>query len=318
MSFRQRNLVADIANSARFTDPNLTNPWGIVVDEDYADDGALWVTVTETSLLNVYSKTGELLNSISLAGTPAPTGLAKIPNPNVGGPRLIFVTENGVIGTYNPALQIPITAVYTNAAAVYKGVAIHGNRIYAADFAGLKVDVFNLNTFALVDSTNLQDPALQAAGYGPFNVYSDGETLYIAYALRGDDNDDVAGAGNGYINAWFRGNLIRLANRGVLNAPWGMLRWENSLLVGNFGNGIIHAFTLRECRTDPCDPCSVRILTAEYCEPLRTACGGTIVIDGLWGLAVGEDNRGLVIYFAAGVQDEEHGLVGSLVPVRAR
>jgi len=64
-------------------------------------------------------------------------------------------------------------------------------------------------------------------------------------------HDDVPGPGNGFVDVFdLDGNLIkRLISNGALNSPWGLALapsnfgdLSNSLLVGNFGDGVINAF----------------------------------------------------------------------------
>jgi uncharacterized protein (TIGR03118 family) len=67
------------------------------------------------------------------------------------------------------------------------------------------------------------------------------------------------------------------------------------LLVGNFGDGHIHAFDLSSCDA--------------------TGCSGAIIaIDGLWAIDFGKGNdmtgEDDDLYFTAGPNDEENGLFG--------
>ena len=101
--------------------------------------------------------------------------------------------------------------------------------------------------------------------------------------------------------------LQRLIKGNHLNAPWGLALapanfgpFSNALIVGNFGNGHLQAF----------DPDNGRFL-----GELDDASGKPIVIDGLWGIIVGNGGSGgdrNALYFAAGPEDETHGLFGSL------
>src|SRR4029077_5656684 len=75
------------------------------------------------------------------------------------------------------------------------------------------------------------------------------------------------------------------------------------LLVGNFGNGLIHAF-------DATTGSQLGRLTDPDGEPIR--------IDGLWALKVGNGGAGgaaNTVYFTAGPFGESHGLFGSLATV---
>jgi uncharacterized protein (TIGR03118 family) len=155
------------------------------------------------------------------------------------------------------------------------------------------------------------DPNLPA-GYAPFGIQTLAGSVYVAYALQDEEGEEeVAGPGLGIVDKYdLAGRLLaRVATGGALNAPWGLAlapagfgRFSGKLLVGNFGNGRINVF----------DPVSF--------EPkghLKGTDGKAIVIDGLWGIAFGNGaNAGPAtsLFFAAGPDDEEHGLFGRLDP----
>ena len=47
------------------------------------------------------------------------------------------------------------------------------------------------------------------AGFAPFNVQNLGGTLFVTYAVVGDDGDDEPGLGNGLVDAFdLQGNLL--------------------------------------------------------------------------------------------------------------
>ena len=122
--------------------------------------------------------------------------------------------------------------------------------------------------------------------------------------------EEVTGPGLGYVDAYTpNGRLLRrVASRGALNAPWGLAlapdgfgRFSNALLVGNFGDGRINGY---------------RPLMGPPLGALR-GMGGPLMIDGLWGIAFGNGfaNQPVnTLFFAAGPDDEEHGLYGRIDP----
>ena len=57
-SFRQKNLISDIAGVARITDPNLVNPWGMAA----GPTTPLWVSDNGTDVSTLY--TGGVRGSI--------------------------------------------------------------------------------------------------------------------------------------------------------------------------------------------------------------------------------------------------------------
>src|SRR5437870_5095477 len=154
----------------------------------------------------------------------------------------------------------------------------------------------------------------------PTGVVFNGGTIYVTYALQdADKHDDVPGEGHGFVDAFDTGgNLIRrVASKGELNSPWGLAlappdfgSFGNDLLVGNFGNGRVHAF----------DPGSLEGNGEfQHRGPLHSAGGPPIAIDGLWALGFGKGaaNNGPTntLFFTAGPVGEQHGLFGTLVGV---
>jgi uncharacterized protein (TIGR03118 family) len=83
-------------------------------------------------------------------------------------------------------------------------------------------------------------------------------------------------------------------------APADFGLFSNALLMGNFGDRRINAF-------DPSTGALLGQLNGVNDQP--------IVIDGLWGLTLGDGALGAdanKLYFTAGIADEAHGLFGSL------
>jgi uncharacterized protein (TIGR03118 family) len=155
------------------------------------------------------------------------------------------------------------------------------------------------------------DPQLPA-GYAPFGIQTLAGRVFVAYALQDEAaEDEVAGPGLGFVDMYdlAGGFLARVASHGALDAPWGMAlapagfgRFSGKLLVGNFGNGRINVF----------DP-----VTFEPKGHLKGTDGKAIVIDRLWGIAFGNNGTAgpaNTLFFAAGPDDEEHGLFGRLDP----
>ena len=157
-AFRQINLVSDIAGVARITDRNLVNPWGLAA----GPNTPLWVADNGSDASTLYS--GGVRGSIPVMAPlvvaipgGAPTGA--VFNPTSGfvvkagtasaPARFIFDSEAGLITAWSPTVP-PTTTAQTEATtpgAIYKGLAIaqtpQGTRLYATDFHGAKIDVFD-------------------------------------------------------------------------------------------------------------------------------------------------------------------------------
>ena len=304
------------------SDGNLVNGWGITA----SSTSPWWVANNGTSTSTLYNgNTGAALSLVvTIPGEPTGTVFngstdfqVKVDDTTGLRPaRFLFATTDGHIAGWNGVGTAAVDAVGTTGA-IYLGLAIanngSGNFLYAANFADARVDVFN-GTFDPPSpplSGSFTDPGLPA-GYAPFGIQALGGRIYVAYAKQNADGDEeVAGEGFGYVDAFdTNGNFIeRVASAGDLNAPWGLAlapanfgKFSGDLLVGNFGDGRIHAFT-------PTDT------GWEEHGPLKGTDHRPISIDGLWGIGFGNGaNAGpsTTLFFAAGPEDETEGLFGSI------
>lgn len=321
--YKQANLISDINGVARLTDPNLVNPWGMAA----GDNTPLWVADNNANVSTLY--TGGVHGSIpkinplvvTIPGG-APTGIVFNPTDgfvvhagNTSAPaKFIFDSENGQIAAWSPMVP-PITQAqseFTSATAVYKGLAIASNSkgtfIYAANFHDATIDVFDKNFKPVTLSGSFTDPNIPT-GFAQFDIQKLGDKLYVTYALqKPDKHDDMAGPGNGFVDVYdTTGHLLRrLISHGDLNSPWGLAlapddfgAFSGDLLVGNFGDGAIHAY----------DP-----NTGALQGQLMNQDGNPIVIDDLWALRFGNGITGTrnSLLFTAGIADEMHGLFGEI------
>lgn len=327
-TFKVKNLVSDGFVPAAHIDPSLINPWGI----SYGPTGPFWVSDNNSGVSTLYTTSGAKLgltvNVPSPTGAPGGTPTGQVFNGGggfnvssggkTGSSVFLFATEDGTISGWAPSVNftqafvgVDRSTIGLNGGAVYKGLAIGSvggaSVIYAANFRSGNVEMFDSNFNLLSTFT---DPSV-AAGYAPFNVQNLAGKLYVTYALQnGSKHDDVAGAGNGYVDAFnldgtFNHRIVSLG--GQTNSPWGLdiapagfRSFAGDLLVGNFGDGTISAF----------DP-----LTGAYKGRLSGPGGAPIVEGDLWGLINGNGAAGgdpNSVYFTAGLSGEAHGLFGSI------
>ena len=332
--YKQRNLISDDTTliPAEHRDGLLLNAWGLAASAT----SPWWIANNGSDSSILFNVTTGAIQSLVVAiPDGAPTGL--VFNNSGGGfvvtsgassaPAVfIFSSEAGVISGWNPNVPPPAPSTQaqvgaTVADAIYKGLAIAGTgadaRLYATNFHAGTVDIFD-NAYTLLALPGaFVDPNLPV-GYAPFGIQNINGTLYVTYALQDDDaEDDVAGPGNGFVDAFdTAGKLLRrVASRGSLNSPWGLAlapadfgAFSNKLLVGNFGDGRINAYDLSE---------STSTGEAVAVGPLHSAKGPPIEIEGLWALQFG-NGAGAgpknTLFFTSGPFDEAHGLFGSLEP----
>jgi uncharacterized protein (TIGR03118 family) len=330
--YLQHNLVADTATAgADHVDANLVNPWGICA----SSGSPLWISDNGTGLSTLYTSNGTPnattkpvvpATGASAAAPGSPTGCVYngtataffVPNTTTGKTaNFLFATENGSLSGWssgvNPAQAI-VMVDNSATGAVYKGLAIATPtggtpQLYATNFNAGKVEIYD-QTWKPVTLTNaFADPAIPA-GYAPFNIQTLAGKLYVTYAKQdAAKRDDVAGAGNGYVDVYdLSGNLLtHLISAGNLNAPWGVALapagfgdYAGDLLVANFGDGAINVYNPT---------------TGAFIATLQDTTGKMIHISGLWALQNGNGGSGgdaNAVYFTAGTGGEQHGLLGSL------
>ncbi|NDE89762.1 MAG: TIGR03118 family protein [Alphaproteobacteria bacterium] len=335
-------------------DPHVVNPWGLAIRPAGAG-GHFWVSNTGTGTVSLYvgdTKEKALYQDevpfITIAAPKnskekqsEPTGQVFNGNDNeftitqeglTGPAKFMFATKGGTIsawtekknedGTFIRPKTSLLMVDNSKKGTAYKGLALskkpENNYLYAADFVGKKIDVFDnsfkpakLGTNAFVVPNNAIP-----AGYGPFNIKEVGGALYVAYAKlepkAKEAGKEVKGEGLGYVAEFdFDGTFKRLLDGGKsFNAPWGVTlapadfgKYSGAILVGNFGDGRIIAFDKQ---------------SGKQLGLLSTPTGEPIEIDGLWGMLfgngvhLGQSNH---LYFSAGPDDEKNGVFGKLVPV---
>jgi len=330
-AYQQTDLVSDISGMAAVTDPNLANPWGM----SFPPMGPMWVSDNAMGVATLYDGSGQpfpLASPLVVTIPPpsilppttmaAPTGNVFNPTTDFGGDRFLFATEDGTIsgwsGGTSAVLRVDNTIdPTTNTGPVYKGLALASsggnNFLYAANFRDARIDVFDKNfTKQSTASFPFSDPGIPG-GFAPFDIRSLNGQLYVTYAKQNDvKHDDVKGVGNGFVDIFTTSGVLvkRLITMGPLNSPWGLAiapgdfgLLSNDLLVGDFGDGLIHAF----------DP-----NTGAFLGTLDDAQGNPIAIDGLWGLNFGNGFTAgptNTLFFTAGINDEKDGLFGTLTTV---
>jgi uncharacterized protein (TIGR03118 family) len=344
----QTNLVSDLPGVAAVTDPNLVNAWGI----SESGTSPFWISDNNAGVSTLYQVPGAnnapvttvpLVVNIptpvdTTGGTPTGTvfnfasgnGAFKVTGPNKNGvsttaaAMFLFVTEDGTILGWNPAIDptgkfagpggVSAQAViakdnsgnnFTNpdpakqTGAVYKGQAIATSTtpiiprdrnstalLYASNFRAGTIEAYdaNFNKVTALPRGAFTDRDLPR-GYAPFNVQVLNGKLYVTYAKQDAfKHDDAAGPHRGFVDVYNLDGAPGLPGGKVRLISRGPLNSPWGLAIAPLGQ-------------------------------LRDPDGEPIVIDGLWALKVGNGGAGgaaNTVYFTAGPFGESHGLFGSL------
>ena len=335
LRLNQVNLASDIPGMAPLTDPDLKNPWGISL----SPTSPLWVSNQGTNSSTLYSLTPGTSTvtknaavRVTMAGSVAgPSGQVNntgtgfvLSNGTSSAPAaFIFATLDGHIEAWSPKVDPLIGSTEDKATvpgAGYTGLAIAstklGDRLFAANFAQGKVDVFD-SSFNLVKLARWQfRDARLPRGYLPFNTQALNGNIFVSYDKADPATGRQAiGAHLGVVDEFSpRGRLIsRIASGGKLNAPWGLAiapgTWGSaagSLLIGNFGDGRINIIASQGHHFAHHITGQVRVRSTGklFAEP------------GLWGLLPGTATTGGTdaLWFTAGINHEQNGLLGVLRP----
>ncbi len=320
--FTQVNLVGDNDEySPARIDPNLVNGWGI----SFPSSGPAWVSAEGTGKSLVLNGDGTPVAISPVTIPPAgqapsshptgqvfnPTSDFKLPNGNAA--RFIFAQAEGGISGWNGGSTAVKMIDDSQEGAAYLGITIANDRgnnfLYVANFAEGEISVYDKN-WAEVEDKPFTDPDIPS-GYSPFNIMAIDGHLYVMYAkVDPEEHEEEKGPGLGYVDIYNPdGSLVkRFISKGQLNAPWGIAKAPASFwgegsstsdvyLVGNFGDGHINAYADN----------------GNYLGQLREH-GNPIEIEGLWGISFAPATSTALnrdwLFFAAGPDDEEHGLFG--------
>jgi uncharacterized protein (TIGR03118 family) len=238
----------------------------------------------------------------------------------------MFVTEDGTIAGWNPTVK-PTDAIQTfppsgkpgSGEAVYKGCTLattkRGTFLYVANFGEDRIDVFDSTFHPVRPRENAFRNFRIPRNYAPFNIQNVGGNLVVTFAKKQRGSEDEShGPGQGFVAVFdTKGRLLLdLQHGSFLNAPWGVVQapadfgvFSHRLLIGNFGDGTIHAF----------NPVSGR-----FEGTLLDGTGAPLMIDGLWAIGFGNNataGSALEMYFTAGPNEERDGLLGKITPAAA-
>lgn len=305
--FKVNALSSDLPGLAKNQDPGLINSWDLI-----KECSSYWISNTGAANVKLLNKCGLTLKTVTVNFSEeiplpdTPTGLTRnlskgfiVDNgSSSASSEWIVVTRSGRIHGYSPLVD-PDNAILTvnnSLDSSYTGVDQHDDLLYAANFGKGTIDVFNFNWDQLAPS--FSDPSLPL-GYSPFNVSIIDDIVYISYAFKSGD-DPVAGAGLGLVNSFtLDGTFISrvIDAGGELNIPYSVVegpkcieKLDKKLIISNVGSGELTVYNL-----------------AGTLESKLTLCNGNSVsVVGIKGLVSGKDK----IYFAAGIESEEHGLFG--------
>jgi uncharacterized protein (TIGR03118 family) len=326
-SYSVQRLVADEAGRAVHRDRTLVNAWGLAA----SSTGPWWTANEAESTSTLYSGEGrKQLLTVKVEG--GPTGVVFYSGKRfpvrAGGrsdpARFIYACEDGMLRAWTPTVptswstKAEVVVDEAAEAAVFRGVALAGGRVYATDFHNGQVDVYDGAWHRIRRPGAFADPAIPE-WYAPFGIQAIGGHVFVTYVFRAPVNGNDAPTG-GYVDEFdLDGRLLaRVGAMGALNAPWGLAlaprgfgRFGGDLLVGNFGDGKINAYRKTEAGW-------------RHHGALRDRHGKPIVVNGLWGIAFGNGATAgprNALFFASGPHDWRgdtelgvHGLLGSITP----
>ncbi len=333
--YHQANFVSDLPGVALFEDRLLVNPWGVALNSN----GAFWVVNNKTDRATVYRGDVSnspvapdfLLTSVAIPNVPTllpapsqPTGVVAnttsdfvVSQPGFSSaPALyIFVTLNGGINAWNQELfTVPAVVVKFMSGHSYTGVAIGnnaaGNFLYVADFANGKIDVFDKDFNVASVSGNFTDPSVPA-NFHPYNIHNLGGALYVSYAQFSHVHDNDFGFVRRFDTNGVRDPGFAI-NNGPLADPWGMAiapgnfgGFGDLLLVGNSRSLGIHDASINAF--NPATGAFVGHMVDESDAPMEIKGLRALVFGN--GVNAGQPN---ILYFSAGIYNQQHGLFGSL------
>jgi uncharacterized protein (TIGR03118 family) len=332
-TFQVTNILSDGFVPATTMDAGFVNPWGV------SGGNTLWIDTAGTGFSYLTSIAGVLgafkatVPPASGTGTGTPTGTVQVPTTasglvlsNGAKASFLFATLDGTVSGWNGGTSATgnhalIAINNSSQNAVYTDLALVANTtgsfLLAANFGqGGKVEIYNTSFAPATLAGTFTDPSVPA-GYAPFSVKVLGTQVFVTYTLR--STPPVAagvvpylptlGTNTGFVSVFdVNGNFVtRVVTGGNLNAPWGVAIapagfgiYGGDLLIGNFGDGFITAYS-------PTPPYN-------YLGMVADSTGKAIANPGLWEIFIASSTAANpnAIYFSAGLAKETHGLFGSI------
>jgi uncharacterized protein (TIGR03118 family) len=317
------NQIANTSGNGLITDPDLKNPWGLALGPS---GGALWVANNNSNNTTLYQGglSGAAVTkstlTVSIPGGK-PTGQAfsggtdfVVTGSGGSGPaRFIFSSDQGDITAWNPTADRTHTILMAHVnGAVYRGLTFlatsSGNFLLANDFHNNRIDIFNSSFQRVTPAAGQFVDRNIPSGFAPFNVQTIGSSVYVAYARQGSSGGSDAGSDAGYVDVFtnFGMNVSRIISASGPRTPWGLAvapsGWgaiAGDLLVGSFHDGFIYVYD-----------------GTTFVGQLATSNGSAVRIQRLWALTPGNPQNGgtNTLWFSAGPEDGQDGIVGELTP----
>jgi len=313
--FTARVLISDRA------DAQLVNAWGLAA----SSTGPWWVANEARASSTLYDGRGRK-QALTIRVVGGPTGVVfyggrgfVVRSGRAEGPaRFIYACEDGTIRGWSPVVpdswstEAVVGVDDGPTGALFRGVALAGERLYVADFHNARVLVYDSRWRPIVKPGAFADRAVPS-WYAPFGIQAVGNRIFVTYAWRAPVNGNDAPKG-GYVDEFdLDGRLIsRVGHSKQLDEPWGVAlaprgfgRFGGDLLVANFGTGAINAYT-------------------------RDGSGwklhGQLPVKapGVWGIAFGNGAHAgprTTLFYAAGphrwhgvTEVDVHGVLGAITP----
>lgn len=302
-----------------FIDPNLLDPWGILVTNDI-----VWVANAGSGMMTGYTLVGQPLTFVNVFGPfnnlAQPTGIVKNTcsksyiihrGPNSLASFILIATRHGTINGYNKNIDPNNSYILIDRSqhkCIYTGITMADRIIYVTDFYNQKIDVFGPDLKQIDDYPFIDEHSSEPipGNYSPFNIVNIRGLLYVTYAKQSpnDSQFECYGHGFGYISIFTpKGEFVRrFTSCGFLNAPWGMNLVPScfgfscgTIMVANVGNGIVSIFDE----------------DGNFINNLHDQCYNEIVIPGLRALSI-NPNFFEVVYWSASRNLYQDAFVGTI------
>src|SRR3954451_2758973 len=185
-------LVADERPRAASADRSLVNAWGLAA----SPTGPWWTGHEASETSTLYSGTGrKQLLTVAVEGGPtggAYYGGKALPvraDGKADPRRVVYACEDGMLRAWTPtvptswSVRAVVVADEAAAAAVFRGVAIAGDRVYATDFHNARVDVYDGQWRRIRRSGAFIDRTFPD-WYAPFGIRAIDGHVFVTYVWR--------------------------------------------------------------------------------------------------------------------------------------
>jgi uncharacterized protein (TIGR03118 family) len=135
-----------------------------------------------------------------------------------GGAQYIFVTGDGTISTWSDGMDASVQVDYSSSGAIFTGITLLGNRLYASDFGTNRIRIFDSSFKPVSIPGGFTDPTLPA-DFAPLGIQTAGDQVVVTYAQENSPSEPGVPPSSGIVDVFDANGVLQHRLTGNDPAP---------------------------------------------------------------------------------------------------